>query len=104
METHAFGFRLPANAPVGQKRFPISRLTWKKAIPRQEVPSLLRAHGVIVQPSNEEDFGSSVAEAQACGLPVIVGLTNGNADYLCSRDIHLKDDRPKTLAAFTRSV
>ena len=24
METHAFGFRLPANAPDGQKRFPIS--------------------------------------------------------------------------------
>ena len=25
METHAFGFRLPANAPDGQKRFPIRR-------------------------------------------------------------------------------
>jgi hypothetical protein len=25
METHAFGVRLPANAPEGQKRFPISR-------------------------------------------------------------------------------
>jgi hypothetical protein len=24
METHAFGFRLPGNAPEGQKRFPIS--------------------------------------------------------------------------------
>jgi hypothetical protein len=24
METQAFGFRLPANAPEGQKRFPIS--------------------------------------------------------------------------------
>ena len=80
------------------------RLTWKKAIPRQEVPSLLRAHDVLVQPSDEEDFGSSVAEAQACGLPVIVGLTNGNADYLCSRDIHLKDDRPKTLAAALREM
>ena len=51
-----------------------------------------------IQPSDEENFGSSVAEAQACGLPVIVGRTNGNADYLCSRDIHLKDDRPETLA------
>ena len=26
METHAFGFRLSANAREGQKRFPISRL------------------------------------------------------------------------------
>ena len=25
METHAFGFRLRANAPEGQKRFPISQ-------------------------------------------------------------------------------
>ena len=26
METHAFGFGLPANAPEGQKRIPISRM------------------------------------------------------------------------------
>ena len=80
------------------------RLTWKRAISRQEVPSLLNAHDVLVQPSDEEDFGSSVAEAQACGLPVIVGCTNGNADYLCSRDIHLTDDRPETLATALREM
>ena len=73
------------------------RLTWKKSVLRKEVPQLLHAHDLLVQPSDEEDFGSSVAEAQACGLPVIVGQTNGNADYLCSRDIHLKDDRAETL-------
>ena len=75
------------------------RLRWEKGIPREAVPALLHRHDVLVQPSDEENFGSSVAEAQACGLPVIVGHTNGNADYLCSRDIHLKDDRPETLAA-----
>ena len=80
------------------------RLTWKRAISRQEVPSLLNAHDVLVQPSDEEDFGSSVAEAQACGLPVIVGHTNGNQDYLCSRDIRLTDDRPETLAAALREM
>jgi glycosyltransferase involved in cell wall biosynthesis len=73
------------------------RLTWRKSVPRKEVPQLLHAHDLLVQPSDDEDFGSSVAEAQACGLPVIVGETNGNADYLCSRDIHLKDDRAETL-------
>ena len=73
------------------------RLTWRRSVPRKEVPHLLHAHDLLVQPSDEEDFGSSVAEAQACGLPVIVGQTNGNADYLCSRDIHLKDDRAETL-------
>jgi len=80
------------------------RLRWEKGIPREAVPALLHRHDVLVQPSDEENFGSSVAEAQACGLPVIVGHTNGNADYLCSRDIHLKDDRPETLAAAVREM
>lgn len=80
------------------------RLTWNRSIARTEVPRILRQHDFLVQPSDEEDFGSSVAEAQACGLPVVVGRTNGNADYLCSRDIHLADDRPKTLADALREM
>ncbi|WP_395744622.1 glycosyltransferase family 4 protein [Prosthecobacter sp.] len=75
------------------------RLRWIKGMPRQQVPALLHGHDVLIQPSEEENFGSSVSEAQACGLPVIVGHTNGNADYLCPRDIHLADDRAETLAA-----
>lgn len=75
------------------------RLSWIKSMPRTEVPALLRRHDVLAQPSDEENFGSSVAEAQACGLPVIVGRTNGNADYLCERDTHLADDRPETFAS-----
>ena len=80
------------------------RLRWNKGIPRDKVPALLRVMMCLIQPSDEENFGSSVAEAQACGLPVIVGRTNGNADYLCSRDIHLKDDRPETLAGALREL
>jgi glycosyltransferase involved in cell wall biosynthesis len=74
------------------------RLLWEKGIPREKVTTLLHRQNVLIQPSDEENFGSSVAEAQACGLPVVVGRTNGNADYLCPRDIHLRDDRPETLA------
>jgi glycosyltransferase involved in cell wall biosynthesis len=80
------------------------RLSWIKSMPRTEVPALLRQHDVLAQPSDEENFGSSVAEAQACGLPVIVGRTNGNADYLCPRDIHLADDRPESFANALRRV
>lgn len=81
------------------KRFPFQdRLHWIQSLPRHEIPALLRCHDVLAQPSDEENFGSSVAEAQACGLPVIVGRTNGNADYLCERDIHLTDDLPETFA------
>ena len=41
METHAFGFRLRANAPEGQKRSPISQL---HAIDQNDIdpPSLQR--------------------------------------------------------------
>jgi len=67
------------------------RLEWRKRVPRDEVPDLIRRHDVLVQPSEEEDFGSSVAEAQACGIPVIVGPTNGNRDYLSPRDIVLRE-------------
>jgi glycosyltransferase involved in cell wall biosynthesis len=75
------------------------RLRHRPRIERSEVPALLDQHDVLAQPSEEENFGSSVAEAQACGLPVIVGRTNGNSDYLCDRDIHLTDESPETFAA-----
>jgi len=74
------------------------RSEWIESLPRTEVPALFRRHDVLAQPSDEENFGSSVAEAQACGPPVIVGATNGNADYLCSRDLHLSNDQPETFA------
>lgn len=75
-----------------------TRLAWRKTVPRADVPEMIRTHDVLVQPSEEENFGSSVAEAQACGIPVIVGKSNGNSDYLCPRDLHLTDDSPRTLA------
>ncbi len=87
------------------KAFPFpDRLTWIQSPPREKVPELLHGQDVLAQPSDEENFGSSVAEAQACGLPVIVGTTNGNADYLCSRDIHLSDDRPETFATALQEI
>ena len=83
------------------------RVTWRKAVPRDEVPELIRQHDVLIQPSEEEDFGSSVAEAQACGIPVIVGPTNGNRDYLSARDFVLREASVDALcdamdAVFTR--
>jgi glycosyltransferase involved in cell wall biosynthesis len=83
---------------IGAFPYP-QRIQHRPGIDRSEVPALLNQHEVLAQPSEEENFGSSVAEAQACGLPVIVGCTNGNSDYLCDRDIHLTDERPETFAA-----
>lgn len=80
------------------------RLVWRKHVPRDEVPELIRGHDLLIQPSEEEDFGSSVAEAQACGIPVIVGSTNGNRDYLSPRDIVLGVDSAEALCEAMRAV
>jgi glycosyltransferase involved in cell wall biosynthesis len=75
-----------------------NRLTWIKSVgERKHMPKFYHTQDVLVQPSEEEDFGSSPAEAQACGLPVIVGNTSGNADCVCSNDIVLSDYHPETL-------
>lgn len=79
-------------------------LQWIKSLPREQVPALMTNSDVLIQPSEEEDFGSSVAEAQACGLPVIVGSTNGNKDYLSPRDIRLSEDTAETLALAVKAV
>ncbi|MFA7343608.1 MAG: glycosyltransferase family 4 protein [Terrimicrobiaceae bacterium] len=88
---------------IGAFPFP-GRLTWIPSVPRGEVRGLLCEHDVLIQPSEEEDFGSSIAEAQACGIPVIVGRTNGNADYLCASDIRLQTDDPDELAAAVLAI
>ncbi len=82
---------------IHQFPFP-DRLTWQRSMPRLQIPELLARHDLLVQPSEEENFGSSVAEAQACGLPVIVGATNGNSDYLSACDIRLPDYEVGSLA------
>jgi glycosyltransferase involved in cell wall biosynthesis len=58
------------------------RLTYLPHAPREEVRTLLQEAAALVQPSEEENFGSSVAEALACGTPVVVGPTNGTGDYI----------------------
>jgi glycosyltransferase involved in cell wall biosynthesis len=74
------------------------RLTYRAFVPREQVPALLAAADVLCQPSDEENFGSSVAEAMACGTPVIVGHTNGTADYIDAHSVHLDSDNPVELA------
>ncbi|WP_197452209.1 glycosyltransferase family 4 protein [Rosistilla carotiformis] len=75
------------------------RLRHRPSIPRSEVPGVLTEVDVMAQPSDDENFGSSVAEALACGVPTIVGATNGTGDYICPRSIRLADDKPETMAA-----
>lgn len=65
------------------ERFPFpERLTYVPRLPRQEVRRRMQDAAVLVQPSEDEDFGSSIAEALACGTPVVVGPSNGTSEYI----------------------
>jgi glycosyltransferase involved in cell wall biosynthesis len=75
------------------ERFPRrDAVEYRDAVPRSAVPTLLRAATVVVQTSENENFGSSVAEALACGTPVVVGPSNGTSDYI--------DPRSEVFAAY----
>jgi glycosyltransferase involved in cell wall biosynthesis len=51
------------------------------AVPQSQLVSRLREADVVVQPSEQEEFGHAVAEALACGVPVVTGPTNGTGAY-----------------------
>lgn len=65
------------------KRFPFPDvLSYVPKLSRDEVRVRMQYASVLVAPSEEEDFGSSIAEALACGTPVVVGPTNGTGEYI----------------------
>jgi glycosyltransferase involved in cell wall biosynthesis len=51
------------------------------AVPQSQIIRRLREADVVVQPSEQEEFGHAVAEALACGIPVVTGPTNGTGAY-----------------------
>jgi len=57
---------------------------WLWEMPQSEVLEVYAAADVYVSPSREDSFGLPVAEAMACGLPVITSISAGVAD--CIRD------------------
>lgn len=64
-----------------------NHLEYQPSISRSDVPDLMANCDILIQPSEGETFGSSVAEALCCGLPVIVGPSNGTKDYISSSSI-----------------
>lgn len=68
-------------------------------LPRDQVPGLFARVGGLVQTSENEDFGSAVMEAHLCGVPVLVGPTNGTADYISPRSVVFADYTPAAVAA-----
>ncbi len=74
-------------------------LTYAPYIARTRVPDLLRSVDVIVQPSEDENFGSTVAEALCCGKPVVLGPTNGTGEYCGTAAFRFERYTPASLCA-----
>jgi glycosyltransferase involved in cell wall biosynthesis len=58
------------------------KIEYCASVPSSQIPELMQTCDLLIQPSEGENFGSSVAEALCRGLPVIIGPTNGTKDYL----------------------
>lgn len=80
------------------EEFPFpEKLLYQPATPQSHVPQLMQSCDLLVQSSEGENFGSSVAEALCCGLPVVVGPTNGTKDYLGDSSFVFDDYTPESL-------
>ena len=58
-------------------------LVWTGLIDQKQIADMLRKSHVYVSASRAETFGTTIVEAQACGLPVIATKTDG-ARYIIS--------------------
>jgi glycosyltransferase involved in cell wall biosynthesis len=80
------------------------RVDYRPRVPRSEVPRLLHESTVLVQTSENENYGSAVTEALACGVPVAVGPTNGTADYIDENSISFESYGPEHVAHAVRTI
>lgn len=62
------------------KRFPVSGLKVTGPLPRADVALQMSRASVLVLPSVEDGFGMVMAQALACGCPVIASSHTGGAD------------------------
>lgn len=51
-------------------------------LPKQQIAALYRSFDVLVHPAKGEGFGLPIAEAMACGTPVIVSDWGGQIDFV----------------------
>ncbi len=73
-------------------------------LPRSELVPLFREATVLVQPSMYENFGSAVAEALACGTPVVVGSTNGTSEFVSESSQVFQEYTPESVASAITKV
>lgn len=59
-----------------------SRCIWHGAVVHSEVPAFMARLNFFVSASVFESFGMAIAEAMACGLPVVSTCSGGPADFV----------------------
>jgi glycosyltransferase involved in cell wall biosynthesis len=60
--------------------------------PSEDIPRLLRAADIVVQPSHYEAFSNAVIEAMATGLPVVASRVSGMQDCITNDESGLLCD------------
>jgi glycosyltransferase involved in cell wall biosynthesis len=83
-------------ALIDNFEFP-EQIAYEPVIDRVDVPALLQQSDLLIQASEGENFGFSVAEALSCGLPVVVGPTNGTKDFISDSSFVFKEYTPESL-------
>jgi glycosyltransferase involved in cell wall biosynthesis len=76
----------------------IPDLTVEEPVPRERVADLFGATDVLVQPSQSENFGFSLAEALASGRAVVGGPTNGTFEYAGDAGFGFSEYTPEAVA------
>ena len=95
----------PARSPIERhltERLP-NRVTFLGLVPRAELSSVYRSGQIFVWPALEEAYGLAVLEAQASGLPVVVGREGGVPEVVQDGVTGLVTDA-RDPAAFGRAV
>ncbi|MDH5610201.1 MAG: glycosyltransferase, partial [Cyclobacteriaceae bacterium] len=74
-------------------------------VSRDEIVNQLHGHDLFVMSSRHESYGLVVAEAQACGLPVVSTRCGGPEDILTDQTgIFCEPDDPDVLASAIRKA